>query len=190
MIRVQVVLSALAGVLLALGYVVLGLGRPTGLATAGALLRLVPWLGPVLAVVAPFLANVADMPRALAGALYTAGVLVGLDRVIRAWLLGGRRTGGLLGLLTLIVMGRAAGVLGLVIAPVVAAAISVVLEHLQRRAPAVDQEGLARVKALRQRLQGVRDQLAAAPEGPSSQVASLVERLEGLLQRASDCCVL
>lgn len=188
-IRVQVVLSALTGVLLAVGYVALGLGRPIALAMAGAVLRLVPWLGPVLAVAAPFLANVTDMPRALAGALYTAGVLVALDRLVRSWLLGGRRTGGLLGLLTLVVMGRAAGVIGLVIAPVVAAAIAVVLEYMQRPEPAAEEVGLDRVVALRRRLQAVRDQLAAAPEGPSPQVTSLVERLETLIERASDCCV-
>ncbi len=187
-IRVQTVLSALAGVLLAAGYVALGLGRPVALAMAGALLRLVPWLGPVLAVAAPLLANVVDMPRALASAVYTAGVLYALDRLVRSWLLGRRRTGGLLGLLTLIVIGQAAGVVGLVIAPAVAAGIGALLDYLRRPAPAVDEQGLARVEALRRRLQAVREGLAAAPEGASPQVVSLVDRLDGLIQKASECC--
>jgi len=187
-IRVQAVLSALAGVLLAVGYIALGLGRPAALAMAGALLRLIPWLGPVLAVGAPFLANVVDMPRALAGAVYTAGVLYALDRLVRSWLLGGRRTGGLLGLLTLIVMGQAAGIVGLVIAPAVAAGVAAVLDHLRQPAPAVDQQGPARVAELRRRLEAVREELAAAPEGASPQVVSLVDRLDGLIQKASECC--
>jgi len=187
-IRVQVVLSALAGVLLAVGYVALGLGRPAALATAGALLRLIPWLGPVLAVAAPFLANVGDLPRAVAGAAYTAGVLYALDRLVRSWLLGGRRTGGLLGLLTVIVMGQAAGIVGLVIAPAVAAGIGVLLDYLRQPAPAADEQGLARVTELRRRLEAVREGLAAAPEGASPQVVSLIDRLDGLIQKASECC--
>ncbi|HHX43135.1 MAG TPA: AI-2E family transporter [Chloroflexi bacterium] len=187
-IRMQVVLSALAGVLLAVGYVVLGLERPVALAFAGALFRLIPWLGPVLAVGAPFFSNPGDMPRAIVGALYTTGVLLALDRYVRSWLLGGERSSGLLGLLTLIVMGRAAGIVGLIIAPAVAAAIGAILDHLQQPTPAVGPEGLAHVEALRARLDAVRASLAAAPQGPSPQLASLVERLDGLLDQANECC--
>lgn len=188
-IRSQVVLSALAGMLLALGYSVFGLGRPIALAMAGALLRLIPWLGPVLAVAAPFLANVADMPRALAGAAYTAGVLLALDRLLRAWLQGGRRTSGLLGLLVLIVMGRTAGLLGLILAPAVAAGIAVLLDYLRRPVPAAAAESIERVEALRRRLRAVREGLVNAPDGPNPQVLSLLDRLDGLIQRASDCCM-
>jgi len=91
--------------------------------------------------------------------------------------------------LVLIVMGRAAGLLGLILAPAVAAGVAVLLDYLRRPAPAAEAESIERVEALRRRLRALREESSNVPGGPDPQVVSLLDRLDGLIQRAADCCM-
>jgi len=187
-IRIQLLLSVLAGVLLELGYSLIGVGRPAVLALIGALLRLVPWFGTALAVAAPLVANVAgDIGLGVAGALYTALVLIGLGYALRR-VLARQRQDPLLAVVVLVVMARALGVWGAVLALPVAAAVQALIANLAAPAATIPAESAQAIDALRARLAATRGRLAERVAEPQPRLASLMDRLDELLDRAESCC--
>ncbi len=84
-IRSQVIQSLLAGLLLGLGYWLLGSPYPALLALAGALACLIPVVGAVLAVIPPLLVGLlTSVQLSLFTVLYTLVVLIALQRMGQA----------------------------------------------------------------------------------------------------------
>jgi putative permease len=184
-IRSELLQSLIAGLVLGVGYWIIGLDYPVLLAAIGALLWLIPWLGAVLAVVLPLVAGLGINPLIAAVAVvYTLGVLLVLEALVEPRLFNRGRFSSLLVVFLLIVMTEAYGLLGLILAPPLAASVQILFRHLVRFfSTPIQVDRDQQIAALKERLQEIRLELDELEE-PSPQVASLAERLETLIEKS------
>jgi predicted PurR-regulated permease PerM len=137
-IRSEFVQGLLAGVLLWLGYKLMGLEYPVLLALLGALAWLIPWLGALVAVVPPFLVGLGvSLPFGLLAAAYTLGVLVVMEFVV-ATVCSPPGVQFLLLVLVFAIMAYTFGLVGLLLAPPLVAAIQIFFRHTLNRETALE----------------------------------------------------
>lgn len=192
-LRSEVVQSFFAGVLLGIGYWLIGLPYPFLLGIVGALAWFVPWVGMLVALTAVGVLSLPTLvlnpePRAVfvfVGACgYTLLVLMLLEIWIEPQLFNRRRYNSLLIAVVVISLAEMIGVFGIVLGPPLAAALQILLGHLlRRRATATVVEGAASSQSLHERVQAVRSRLAALAE-PPPELLSLSDRLFKLVNDA------
>ncbi|MBK9051645.1 MAG: AI-2E family transporter [Chloroflexi bacterium] len=179
-IRSEVGQSILAAFFLGLGYWLLGSPYPLLLALIGSLAWFIPVVGILLAVLAPLLLGLlTGVSLSLLTALYTLVVLLFLQNWVEPRLVNQGKTNPILTLVILMALADAYGVLGMIVAPPLAAAGQILWNHLINR-----RTGAATLVAdLKERQQQVRDKLQTM-EVPPPLVVSSLERLTGLLAKA------
>lgn len=183
-LRSQITQSALAALLLAIGAFAMGLDFPLVLAFFGALAAFVPLFGGAATAVVAFSTGSADgLLMAATAMFYTMLVFGALEWVVEPRLLR-RRRNYLLTMLTIIPLVDAFGWIGVVGAPLLAAALEVLIRQyyqaqLMRRNTAVH------LKDLEKRYQQLQSQLQRVPDennvAPSPEISNLLDRLEDLL---------
>ena len=186
-LRSELTQCLLAGLLLGLGYRLLGLEYPALLAVFSALAWLVPWLGVGLALVPVVLAGLAGGPlMASAAALYTILIFLVLELLVEPRLFNRRQYNSLLLALVVLALGDEFGLAGLLMAPPLSVALQILGGHLLTPAstPAV-QPMEEQFTVLEERLASVRSLLAQSGDQPAPQVVSMVGRLEALLAKAT-----
>jgi predicted PurR-regulated permease PerM len=185
-VRSEATQSLLAGVLLGIGYALIGLPYPTLLALVSAIAWLVPWLGAALALVPVLALGWAEGPGvAFVAAVYTALVFMVLEFLVEPRLHNRRQYNALLVVLLLLMLGDAYGLPGILAAPPLAAALQILLTHLLQPASTPAAQGLdEQFQALEARLDAVRLEAQQQSGASAPQVQSLVERLEDLLGQA------
>jgi putative permease len=180
-LRTDVLESALAGALLYAGYAAIGLEHPLLPAVAGGVLRLVPLVGWLLALLTTLVAGlVTDPTVAVVAAGYTAVVMIGLEAVVAPRLLRSRRYSSLLLTVLVLALADAYGVVGIVVAPALAAAIQIFFEKrlASARTPLSPRPSTAELGERLERL----DRLMAAPGlATAPALVSVVERLTALI---------
>jgi putative permease len=186
-IRSELAQSLIAGIVLGLGYWMIGLDFPILLAAFGALLWLIPWLGAVLAVILPFVVGLSISPLVAAiTVIYTLGVLLVLEALVEPRLFNRRRYSSLLVVFFLVIMTEAYGLVGMILAPPLAASVQILFHHLVRFFSSPGQADQAeQIAALKQRLQEIYLQLEEREER-SPEVASLAARLEALIEKTEE----
>ena len=191
-LRSQAIQTVLAILLLGFGYQLLGLQYPVALALIGAIGWLIPWVGVLLAVIPAVLMGLMIDPLlgVLAGAL-TIGVLAFLEYVVEPRLFNRGRFSSLLAVIVLLVLADEFGVMGILAAPPLAAAIQIFAGQIIRATtrsmatPAAHPIDLAQpIGVLRERLTSVHARLAAQPEA-APELNNLVERLTQLIEQAT-----
>ena len=186
-LRSEVTQSVLAGLLLGTGYWLMGVPLPVLLGVFSALAWLVPWLGALLAL-GPLLlvAGLTSPLLALSAGLFTVLVFCLLEFWVEPRLYNRRQYSALVVALLVIMLGEAYGLLGVIVAPPLAAALQILLNTLRAPAPTTADQPLAeQFMALEERLTAVRAALAAEGATPSPQLTSLVDRLEKLLDESA-----
>lgn len=159
-IRSQIILSLLAGLLLCLGYWLIGSPYPVFLALTGALACLIPVVGVVLAVLIPLLVGLlTSVQLGLYTVLYALVVMIALVVWVKPRLFNRKWDNPILTVVLLIALADAFGLVGLIIAP----PISVVCQILWNRL--------------------VSNRLAS---GAAAQISDLKERQERLLASISE----
>ncbi|MBN2470585.1 MAG: AI-2E family transporter, partial [Anaerolineae bacterium] len=186
-IRSEAAQSVLGGLLLGIGYALMGLSFPALIALIGALLWLIPWLGAGLALVLPLLAGLYTGPLlAIVAPLYTIAVLAFLELVIQPRMFDRRPYSSLLIVILLIPLAEAYGLLGLLFAPPLGAAIQTLYTSLRRPAPSVMSQDLAlEVKALHEQVKSAQAQIAGKEAASSPVVSSLLDRLASLTEQSA-----
>ena len=119
---------------------------------------------------------------AAAAALCTLLVLVILEFIVQPRLVGPRRFSSLLIVLVLMVMASVAGLVGLLVAPPVAAAIQIILQQLL---PSRSERPAEVTADLRERLAAARTVLASMPEPAAPEVSNMLDRLTQLVDEAN-----
>jgi predicted PurR-regulated permease PerM len=186
-VRSEIFQSVIAGVLLGVGYYLMGLKFPVLIALIGALLWLIPWLGAVLAMVLPLLAGLSGGSVLAIGApLYTVVVLGFLELVVEPRLFTRRHYSSLLVVILMVAMAQAYGLIGLLLAPPLAAAIQTLFSSLTRATPIINQQDMAiQVKSLRERFSDLQEQITIKEgDAPSPEVVNLVGRLNTIMEQA------
>jgi putative permease len=181
--RSEIIQSLLALLLLGLGYWFLGSPYAALLALTGALLRLIPVAGSLLALILPLLLGLLSGTQVgLSTTVYTIVVLTFLHAGVEPRLFRFKSDNPVLTFVILLAMADAFGLLGIIVAP----PLSVICQILWRM---LVSERLATESTIRVRdLQEQHAQLGKAMqemEGPPPPlVVSSMERLAGLLEKA------
>jgi len=182
-VRSEVIQSSLAGITLGVAFALLGLPFPILLALWAALVWLIPWVGVVLALIPATLVGLQlGLPYAIAAAVVTIAVFAILETWLEPRLYGRSRVSPVLVVITLIVMAEYAGILGMLLAPPLAALLQILGRELWfapvSKAPA--QELNTQLNTLRARLAEIRlDQ--TIDFATNVQARSLAQRIEKLL---------
>jgi putative permease len=182
-IRSQVIHSLLAGLILGVGYWVLGSPYPTLLALSGALACLIPVVGAALAVIPVLLVGLlTGVQLTLLTVLYTLVVLIALGIWVKPRLFNRRWDNPILTLVILIAMANAFGLLGIIIAPPLSAVCQIIWNLLVSHRLASG--AAAQVSDLKERQEQVLANIAAMDGRPPRLVTSSMERLTRLLEKA------
>lgn len=187
-LRSELLQSLLAAVLLGLGYWLMGLKYPVSLALISALLWLIPWVGAVLALILPLLTGLNQgLILGVAAGLFTVFILLFLELVIEPRLFNRRHYSPLLTVILMVALADAMGLLGLLIAPPLAATIQVVFNAALRRSSAEEPaDPRAQIAVLRTRLDAVYNQMETTDSVLKPELGSLVERLDDLIEEADE----
>lgn len=191
-IRSELVQSFAAGMLLWLGYWLLGQRYPAVLALIGAVAWLVPWIGVLIAVGAVSVLSIPSilldhetvLTTLLPAAVYTAAVLLFLERIVEPRLFDRRRYNSLVTAIVIIGMAEVAGLAGLLLGPPLAAALQIVgHEWMRMRLSSAASPGPPSLDSLRERMVHLRADLDRR-NSPAPDLVSVVGRLATLIEEA------
>jgi predicted PurR-regulated permease PerM len=145
-IRSELIQSFLAGILLWVGYRLMGLEYPVLLALVGSIVWLIPWFGALLAVVPALLAGLSGgVGLAILAAAYTIVVLIVQEWVIEPRIFWRQSYSSLALVIFILILTDSFGLVGLILAPLVSAALQIVFKYILQPPmadvmPAEDQE--------------------------------------------------
>ncbi|MHB0924221.1 MAG: AI-2E family transporter [Bellilinea sp.] len=182
-IRGQVIQSILAGLLLGLGYWLLGSPYPALLALAGALASLIPVVGAALAILAPLLFGLlTSVQMSLLTASYALIVMIALIVWVKPRLLKRKWDNPILTIILMIALADAFGIIGIIFAPPLSVVCQILWRRLvsHRHAPGA----AALVSDLIARQEHLMTTIQAMDEPPPRSVASSMERLTQLIEKA------
>ena len=184
-LRSEIVQSVMAGFLLWLVYSMLGIRYPTLLAGWGAIARLIPWFGAVIAVLpALFIGIGASSTVGLLATIYTIAVLLILKLVIEPRFFLRSRYSSLLIVFFVIALAETFGFIGVILAPPLAVAVQILFQYLYPlAAPTFSSEISEQVSDIKERLFHLKRRLHASRNRESVRLA---DRLQRLLDRAAD----
>jgi predicted PurR-regulated permease PerM len=184
-LRSELIQSVLAGLLLWLGFSVLGIRYPTLLALWGAIVRLIPWFGALIAVLpALFIGIGISSTLGILVTLYTVGILLALKLVIEPRFFPRHKYSSLLVVLFVIALAETFGFIGVILAPPLAVAVQILFQHLYPLPElTVATEASEEVAGIRKRLLELRRRFQDSRKRESMR---LVERLQRLVRRATD----
>jgi predicted PurR-regulated permease PerM len=187
-VRSEFIQALIAALLLGVGYSLIGLPYPIFLALLSCIAWLIPLAGVVLITLLAFLVGLASGGWGLAAAavVYTLLILALLEFVVEPRLFKRPSFSGLLVILLMLPLVDTYGLLGFVIAPLLAVVVQVVLGnmirlYLQPEVAAVEIEGL---EARYQELYALFTGDESEPIPP--EIANILERLEQLLGEARE----
>lgn len=187
-LRDEGIKSLATGLILWLGFMGMGLELPALLAVFGAFVRLIPWLGPLLALIPPSLIGLNENTflGILAG-VFTVLVLVMLERLINPRDVRHPKYSSLLLVLVVIAFAQEFGLVGLILAPPSAAAIQIIIDRLVRipssqEYPDDFYEDFAKIN---DRFGAVRVAIDDHSMELPPETRNLVERLEDLVEKTN-----
>lgn len=184
-LRSETIQSVVAGLLLWLGYSVLGIRYPILLALWGAIWRLIPWFGAFIAVLpALFVGMGVSLPIGILTTLYTVGILMTLKLVIEPRFFPRYKYSSLLIVLLIVALAGAFGFIGVVLAPPLAVAMQILFQHVYPiAAPTFTSELSEQVSDIRKRLLELRRRLGRSR---SREGMRLLDRLQRLANEAAE----
>lgn len=187
-IRSEVAQSFIGIVLLYVGYWLIGLPYAALLALLGGIVWLVPLVGVFLTVIPVFAAGMlAGVGVAITAVVYTLAILLLLELLVEPRFFNRRRYSSLLTVLLMLILIEDFGVIGLILAPPLSAAIQIFGSHWLAAQKAADPAGAAtQLSALRERLAQVETDLQKRPAPPAPEVLSVADRLNKLIRRADE----
>jgi putative permease len=181
-IRAELVQSLLVGVLLGLGYWVLGSPYPALLAVIGALASLIPVVGVIIAILVPLLIGLlSSLQISLSTMVLTLFVLFVIKVWLKRRLFPGQQQNPILTIVLLVALADAFGLLGMIAAPPLAATIQIFwsLWVAERASTGADDP----VVNLKERQANLSAQIAAI-DSPPPILKSSLERLNTLIERS------
>ena len=182
-IRSQVIQSLLVGLILGLGYWLLGSPNPSLLALVGAITFLIPAIGIVFAVISVLLVGlVTSLQLSLITTLFTIFVLFAMGKWIKPRLFDRRWENLILTIVLIIALAEAFGLAGIIAAPILSVVIQILWSRLVTRRTvlgAADQISDLKARQLR-----LREVIETMEEEPLPLITSSMERLSELIEKA------
>jgi putative permease len=183
-LRSELIQSVLTGLLLWLGFSVLGIRYPILLALWGAIVRLIPWFGSLIAVLPVLLIGIGiSSTVGILATLYTVGILLALTFVIEPRFFPRHKYSSLLIVLFVIALAETIGFIGVILAPPLAVAVQILFQHLYPLPELTASEVSEEVADIKTRLLELRRRVQGSRRRESMR---FVERLQHLLRRTTD----
>ena len=130
----EVVQSYLVVLILWVGFRWIGLPQPALLAVFCSLFWFIPWLGAVLALIPVILVGLSVSPLVAVGAgMLTVAALASMEVFVQPFFFNRQRFNSLFLVLVVIILAQAFGLLGLILAPALAAALQIGYQHMIAR---------------------------------------------------------
>jgi predicted PurR-regulated permease PerM len=186
-VRSAVAQVVLSGIVLWIGFALLGVPYAALVALLGGLVQLVPWLSVLLApLLVLSVGLIANPTAAILGAVYALVVSVAFEFRIQPRYFPRMQTSSLLLLIVAMVLTMELGLAGLILAPGATVAVQVLWTHLvePQRKPAA--APVVTVDALEASLGQLRANLEQVVEPPAPEVFSLVKRTESLVATSKE----
>ena len=182
-IRSQVIQSLLTGLILGLGYWLLGSSYPSLLALVGALAFLIPAIGIAFAVIPVLLVGLlTSLQLSLITTLFAIVVLIAMRIWVKPRLFDRRWENLTLTIVLLIALADAFGLIGIIIAPIISVVIQILWSRLVSRRSIL---GAANeISDLKTRQTQLREVIETMEEAPIPLIASSMERLSELIEKA------
>lgn len=185
-IRREASLSVISGMMLWLGYSMLGIDYPALLAMSGVFARLIPWLGPFLVIFIPLICgSVYGVWAALAAALYTFIILVVLDVTLSRRIFPKQHYSSLFQVIVLVALAQAYGLSGIILATILSIALQILIQKILQypmiEIPETNSQSLANIKT---KLALIKNNVDTLDGGNISEYSNLVTRLENLIYEA------
>jgi predicted PurR-regulated permease PerM len=184
-LRSEFVQSVLAGFLLWIIYSTLDIRYPTLLALWGAVVRLIPWFGALIAVLPALLVAISSSPiLGFIAAISTIVVLFLLKEVIEPRVFHRHKYSSLLIVLCVIALAEAFGFIGVILAPPLAVAVQIMFRELYPLPTSMfSQEVSDRVSTIRTRLLKLRRRIQSQTNRKNRH---LINRIYYLVRRTAD----
>lgn len=182
-IRSEVAQSLLAGLMLGVGYWLLGSQYATLLSLIGALVWLIPIVGAILAVILPLLLGLlTSVQLSLSTVFYTLIVVIILQVWVKPRFYKRRWGNPVLTLVIILALADAFGIVGIIVAPPLSVVCQILWSHLvrDRLAPGAPTQ-VSDLKERQIRLQTVINEM---DEQPPPLVISSMERLTHLIEKS------
>jgi len=182
-IRSQILNSLLAGLVLGLGYWLLGSPYPALLGLTVALAGLVPRVGAAFAVIPPLIFGLlTSIQISLSTGILTIVVLIALAIWVRPRLYDQKWENPILTIVLMIALADAFGIVGIILAPI----LSIVFQILWSRLVSHRHThgAAAQISDLRERQEHILANIQKMDEPPIPLVTSSMERLSQLLEKA------
>jgi putative permease len=184
--RSELIQGSIGVFLLGFGYYALELPYPLLLALIGSLVWLIPIVGVFFALIPVTLVSLPlGIGTTVLAAAFTLTVLLLLELAIDPRFFNRRRYSALLTVLTMLPMADVFGILGLIFAPPIAAAIQIFFTTLySARTVQLASEPMSQLGELEQRLAHLRATMPQSDEPAPPEIESMINRLDSLLKRA------
>jgi hypothetical protein len=191
-IRSEVIQSVLAGLMLWVGYQLMGLEFAVLMALFGALAWLIPWFGALVAIIPPLLAGLSmgSIPLALLAVAFTLFVLFIMEWFIEPRFFTRETYSSVILVVMILILADQFGLLGLILAPLVSAAVQITLRFLAQpptlavpetvEVAAIEQE----IAQLQEKVEAARLEFIESGDEPPPELMNLMERLKKLLAEA------
>lgn len=184
-VRAEVIQSILSGLLLALGFWLMGSPYAVLLALIGALTSLIPVVGAVLAVILVALVGLmTSVPFSLLTSLYTLIILIGLGIWIKRRLFKRNWDNSILTMVILLAMADGMGLVGIILAPALSVVLQVFWRSLVTNRLVSGSETQTIFSDLKARQERVMETLDALDEPPPPMAITSMERLSQLIDKA------
>lgn len=182
-IRGQLLQSLIIGVLLGLGYWLIGSPYPVLLALVGALACLIPVVGAVIAVIPPILVGLlTSVQLSLITVLFTLVILTVIIIWVKPRLFNRRWDNPILTVVILIALADAFGIVGIIIAPPISAVCQIIWNRLVSHRAVIDAS--SQLSDLKDRQEHIWETISAMDEPPPPLVTSSMEQLAQLIMKA------
>jgi predicted PurR-regulated permease PerM len=188
-VRSEAVQAFVAALLLGIGYWAMGVTTPVLLALGGAIAWLIPLIGFVFITIPAFLVGLStSLSIGIAAAFYTLAVLLFLELQVEPRIFNRRRYNSVLTVFTMLALVNALGIIGLIVAPPLAAAIQIFSTHLMApHRTTISADSAAQIAELEERLAALQATFTQDTDRESApEIASIIERLSRLVQKANE----
>ena len=184
-LRSEVVQSVLAGLLLWIGYWMMGVRYPALFTLWGAIARLIPWFGIVIATLPLLLVEMGNSPvLGLLATTYTIGVMLVLKQFVEPRYFHRQRYSALLIVIFVVILAESFGMIGVILAPLLAVTLQILFQQLYPTiSPKPSRDALEKVRALRKRLAETRRQIQRPRP---RQAAFVMDRLNYLMKQLTE----
>ncbi|HLF75334.1 MAG TPA: AI-2E family transporter [Anaerolineales bacterium] len=184
-LRSEIIQSLFAGLFLGAGYWLMGVSYPVLFTLWGALARLIPWFGVLIATLPLLLIEAANFLLAgRSAAVYAICILLLLQMVIEPRFFRRQRYSSLLIIIFVIILAELFGVIGVMLAPLLAVTSQILFQQLYPiSSQRSSREALEQIIELRKRLAQVQSEIRGSH---SRQSTLIVNKLNHLVKQVTD----